>query len=102
MLREPDLTILPASANTWELFGIPADALLQQGLSRLLGEEQTGVVRLRLGREALTSGPPHVITARVPHAPHSFNGFAHRIDGVVILELERIDASAGSASGFPW
>ncbi len=90
VLSEPELRIVQASANTASLLGAPSAAALQGGeLEPVFGEAQARALRDRLARDpaALDNGPMHVLRAELPGG--LFDAFAHRVDGVIILELER-------------
>lgn len=95
VLSEPGLQVLQASANVAALLGTPsAETLLGQGLERVFGDEQTHALRMRLARDpaALENGPVHVLRAQLSGG--LFDAFAHRVDGVIILELETTAAEA--------
>jgi chemotaxis family two-component system sensor kinase Cph1 len=97
VLAAADLRILQASANAAALLGTPPDATLPgQGIAAALGEAQAGALRDRLAREdaaTLETGPVHVLRAALPAGP--FDIFAHRADGLLVVELERAEAEPG-------
>jgi len=95
VLSEPELLIVQASANVAELLGTPpAETLLGQGLEPVFGAEQASALCSRMARDPATLeiGPVHVARMQLPGG--LFDAFAHRVDGVVILELERVAAAA--------
>lgn len=94
VLQEPELRILQASSNTDVCFGTPTHSLLQQSLTMLMGEEQTATIAKRVVKDKLDSVPVHVLQAWLPNNTTPFNVFAHRRDGVLVLELEKADDTA--------
>ena len=96
VVQEPELRIVQVSANSHEILGLPPEALRGKELSVLFGPTQTQTLQGRLAREPLAGAPMHVLHARLPDQPNGVHVFAHRIDGVLMLEVEPIagDASA--------
>lgn len=96
VLHEPDLRILQASANAAALLGMTSAALLNQDLTAVFGTELTQALQARLARQALEPGPVPVLRLSPPHGAHALQAFAHRNDGMLLLELEVIPAEASS------
>ncbi|MBK1718167.1 ATP-binding protein [Thiocystis violacea] len=96
MLDEPDLRILQASANTESLLGFPPEALHQASIGILLGDEVSETLRARLASQNISGVLAHLMTVRLPGRDDSFHLFANRIDGLLLLEFERIDEEARS------
>ncbi|MGE3538812.1 MAG: ATP-binding protein [Candidatus Tectimicrobiota bacterium] len=94
VVQEPALRILQASANAEALLGIAAEALRTQDVAVVLGAEPTQVLQARLARETLTRGPVYVLRVRPPSSQREVQVFAHRSDGVLLLELEVIPPEA--------
>lgn len=85
VLTEPELQIVQASSNTAALFGPTADSLLGKTVSALLDSEQEAELRLRIGR-GLPDIPIHILKAS--RNDRTFHIFAHRSDGLLMLEWE--------------
>ncbi len=87
-LTEPDLTIVQSSANTAAFLGREPQELLGQPLSVLLGDEQVAYLRETLASEQVDENPLYTLTLAVSGAEPRFDVIAHRISGMLILELE--------------
>ena len=87
VVEEPELRILQASRNTEELLGVPATTLVGRHLHTVFSETQLADMREHLLRHTLAGPPVHV--ARIALFDRSFDMFAHRVDRVLILELEQ-------------
>ena len=85
-VSEPDLRVLQASVNCDEMLGIPADQLIGDSLWKIFDKDQMRMARDRLGRDKLDGAPSHLLRLSLPG--HDFDVFAHRRDGVLILEFE--------------
>lgn len=86
VLKEPGFEIIQASQNTRELFGIAAEALLNQPLSRLIPGPALDALRARLPVELSQGSPARVAVTTI--AGQSFDILAHRIDQVIVVECE--------------
>lgn len=95
VIEEPSLRIVQASANTGQLLGIPPADLCRGTLETFFGA-QTATFRARLQREALDNGPVHLACLKASETASgvALNLFAHRSDGMTILEFEVIPADA--------
>ncbi len=93
-LREPDLTILQASANTHEFLGIEAATLLNQPLDVLLAPETLQHVRDCVANAQLDDQPHHVTIGGLKSTSGDFHVLIHRRAGVLLLELEPLLAGA--------
>jgi len=94
VLHEPELRILQASANAAAVFGLSMENLLTSDAEALLGALNTRQLRKRLGSTQLDGSPVHLLRLDVRNQQR-FHVFGHRIDGVLILELEMAgDAAA--------
>jgi light-regulated signal transduction histidine kinase (bacteriophytochrome) len=93
-LHEPDLRILQVSANSEDFLGLPPEALLGQGIEVLLGDDVTGTLRTRLDSQPLSGLLSHLMSAPTRMRGDRFHLFGTRVDGVLLLEFERIDAPA--------
>lgn len=88
VLQEPDLTILQASENTLEILGIKAKNLISNNLSVLIDELQIKRLKECLSSEELQSFNPIKLSIEISQKPVHFDGIIHRIEGLLILELE--------------
>jgi chemotaxis family two-component system sensor kinase Cph1 len=94
VLLEPALRIIQASANTDAYLGLPPEALLGQGIERLLGEEATTALRARLATHDLHGMLQHLMSVRTSARDECFHLFGNRADGRLLLEFERQDEQA--------
>ncbi len=86
-VTEPDLKIVQFSANLADFLGLTKSGFQNLTLTDLLGAPQTEQLRQRAARESLVNVPPvHVL--RLEIGERKFHVFAHRIDGVLVLEFE--------------
>ena len=85
-MSEPELRILQASVNCEQLLGIPADQLIGNSLGKLFDASRMQIAQAWLGRHTLGGAPAHLLRASM-HG-RDFDIFAHRHDGVLILEFE--------------
>ena len=88
-LKEPELTILQASQNTAELFGLSAKQLLGKSLSKLFSKSQIGRLSKIVDHDRL--GALNLIKFRLKKEADTLllDGIVHRNqDGFLILELE--------------
>ncbi|RAM49154.1 MAG: cyanobacterial phytochrome A [Hapalosiphonaceae cyanobacterium JJU2] len=90
VLEEPELNILQVSSNTYEVFGITPENMLQKKLEDLLDPFQIEKIKAGLLQESLDMINPTKIWARVKGDEYIvFDGIFHRnADGFLILELE--------------
>ncbi|TFI56213.1 GAF domain-containing protein [Mastigocladus laminosus UU774] len=90
VLEEPELNILQVSSNTYEIFGITPENMLQKKLEDLLDPFQIEKIKAGLLQESLDMINPTKIWARVKGDEYVvFDGIFHRnTDGFLILELE--------------
>jgi len=87
VLHEPELRIVQASANAAAVFDLSMANLLTSNAEALLGAQNTDQLRKRLGSTKLDGSPVHLLRFDVG-GKQRFHVFGHRIDGVLILELE--------------
>ncbi len=90
VLEEPELNILQVSSNTYDVFGITPENMLQKKLEDLLDPFQIEKIKAGLLQESLDMINPTKIWARVKGDEYIvFDGIFHRnADGLLILELE--------------
>jgi chemotaxis family two-component system sensor kinase Cph1 len=90
VLEEPELNILQVSSNTYDVFGITPENMLQKKLEDLLDPFQMEKIKAGLLQESLDMINPTKIWARVKGDDYIvFDGIFHRnADGFLILELE--------------
>ncbi|WP_437929177.1 ATP-binding protein [Sorangium sp. So ce291] len=90
-LKEPELTIVQASASTAALLDIHPGALLGKPASRLLDRASIRRIHAAVeGRLVRGRNPLPVSAAGV-----RFDGILHRSDGLLVLELEPRDVEEG-------
>ncbi|MEZ1315078.1 ATP-binding protein [Pseudomonas fluorescens] len=83
-LTEPGLDIIQVSANVETLLALPPQSLIGQPLGALLGDAHARTVKQALEQSALLDVPPMLFELN----NMVFEGFVHRHQGVLILELE--------------
>ncbi|MCY1059520.1 ATP-binding protein [Nannocystis sp. SCPEA4] len=89
VLCEPELVVQQVSANSAEFLGEAPEALLGRPVAELLDE--ASFVGFRSCARSLRGG--EVCPLRVATRAGEFDGLLHRHQGVLMLELERIDPS---------
>jgi two-component system, chemotaxis family, sensor kinase Cph1 len=88
-LKEPELTILQVSNNTFSFFGLQPEELLNQPLSRLLEAEQINFLHDCLFQEDLQLVNPIELSISSGDGFITlFDGIIHRSNEILILELE--------------
>lgn len=93
VLEETAYTVLQASANTEAFFGVTASDLLGANVARALGTAQAASLVARLRREKLHGAP--VYLGRMTGAQQQdLDAFAHRVNDVLLLEVERLHPAA--------
>ncbi len=85
VLKEPELTLLQVSENVQTMFGIAAQSVLNQHVSRLLEPSQVEILRNVLLSEDIQMANPIKLRAKV--GERDLDGILHRMDGLLILEL---------------
>lgn len=91
-LKEPELTVLQASANAEELLGIPVEQVLGASLSTLFREGDGDNLAQALRQAKLERTPVYLLNVHPASGHQTLNALAHRFDDVLILELERVTA----------
>ncbi|BAZ54016.1 multi-sensor signal transduction histidine kinase [Nostoc sp. NIES-4103] len=89
-LKEADLTILQISNNTFNLFGLHPEQLLNQNLGILLESDQINLLKDCLSPENFPIVNPIDFHIIINDKIVNFDGIIHRSDGILILELEPI------------
>lgn len=92
-LTEPDLSIVQVSANTLAFLNRYPHELLGQPLSILLGDEQLAFLRDCLASEQVDESPLYTLTLAIGDAGQRFDVIAHRLNEILIIELEPAVAS---------
>jgi len=88
-LQEPELIILQASKNTEELFGIPAESLINQSLEQLLNKRQIAKLKKCLIGDTIEIHNPLKLSVNcLRNSRKIFESLIHRKDGLLIMELE--------------
>ena len=88
VLREGDLTVVQTSANVGEALGIPADSILGASFDALIEPSRRDWVRSWLSSPDVEESNPVRIRVGAESPRPTFDGLAHRVDGVVVVELE--------------
>ena len=89
VLKEPELTILQVSNNTFEIFGIAGQTLLNQNLSDFLDQKQINTLRKSLeNNPELKTINPVKLSVKTKDKSLVLDGIIHRSEKFLILELE--------------
>ncbi|MBA2287344.1 MAG: GAF domain-containing protein [Ktedonobacteraceae bacterium] len=88
VLKEPELTLLQVSENVQTMFGIPAQSVLNHHVSCLLEPSQVEILTRVLLSEDIQSANPIKLRAKAGKRKLYLDGIVHRIDGLLMLELE--------------
>ncbi|MBW4617119.1 MAG: GAF domain-containing protein [Desmonostoc vinosum HA7617-LM4] len=88
VLKEPELTIIQTSENTYSFLGVAPEALLNQPLSNLLEADQINFLKDCSSSEQLQLSNPIELTIKSHNKIVHFDGIIHRSDQSLILELE--------------
>ncbi len=92
ILKEPELIIVQASANTLDFLGVVCEALVGKTINALLGDDYTEALRLRIAETHLTDILALLMTAPCrSRSGRRFHLFGNRIDGLLLLEFELVD-----------
>jgi chemotaxis family two-component system sensor kinase Cph1 len=83
-LSEPEMRVVQVSANVQALLGKAVDAVLDAPLAQLLGEDYAQQVQLAAQQHHPLDAPELYFTLN----GGVFEGFVHRHQGVLVLELE--------------
>lgn len=86
VMTEPELRIVQASDNSSVLLGLHVETLLGATISAVLGTDEEAELRAKLASDPL---PAPVYALRIIRDGQTFQLFAHRVDGVLILEIEK-------------
>ncbi|NEP19826.1 MAG: GAF domain-containing protein [Leptolyngbya sp. SIO4C1] len=89
VLSQSELIILQVSQNSEVHLGKPPEALLNQPLSQLMSEAQINQIWACLETDFDSTNPLRLEFAALNRA---FEGVVHRVDGVIVLELEPLAA----------
>ena len=90
VVREPELEILQASANTRDFLGFAPEELIGTRLADRLDRELTLSQQNVLADDALQDGLVHVLRMDAPRPDlRPLHVFANRIDGLLLVEFER-------------
>lgn len=93
VLQEPELKILQASSNTEQFLGIPAESLINQPLSVLLGEDQIDNLSHYVLQDNIEIYNPIKLLIEVKGQSFIFDSTFHRNDAALILEIEPENSS---------
>jgi two-component system, chemotaxis family, sensor kinase Cph1 len=100
VLQEPEYTRLQVSANTDVLLGIPAEDLLGRNLNVLLAPQQIEQLRAACSGERLDANALYLLTLQINDRPERFDTTLHRIQGVLVLELEPAASQAANTPDY--
>jgi light-regulated signal transduction histidine kinase (bacteriophytochrome) len=87
-LKEPELTILQCSNNSYSLFGISPEQLLNQPLSNFLESEQINFLQDCLSQQDLQIVNPLEFTIKSGDKNLHYDVIIHRSSQILVLELE--------------
>ncbi len=87
-LKEPELTILQCSNNTYSLIGINPEQLLNQPLSNFWESEQINFLQDCLYEKDLQLVNPLEISMKIGTEDLHYDAIIHRSNQILILELE--------------
>ncbi len=93
-VSEPELEILQISENTQELLGIEAESAIGQNLSLLLERGQLEKLKVCLLNDNLKTINPIKLSANKAGEILEFDCIIHRLEGVLIIELELAKSTA--------
>jgi two-component system, chemotaxis family, sensor kinase Cph1 len=96
-LQNPTLEILQVSSNTQEVVGRESEELLGKPLSDLLNDRQIKLIKQCLA-EDFESVNPLNLSIKHQNKLIYFDGIVHRLDNIIILELE--EKTANNKTGF--
>ena len=88
VLKEPELTVVQASANVGRLLGAEAEALLGTELSRLVEPTSFSRLQSNIASENLDRKRRYLADIRLSSIGRRFDASFHRHDGALIIELE--------------
>lgn len=95
VLRTADLTVVQASQNVPAMFSVAMREVQSKGLTALLGMQQAealGAAIVQAG-DRLRRGPIHLLRLPPVAERGAVDVLVHRMDDVLIVELERVDAA---------
>ena len=98
VVSEPDYLILQASANCGDLLGVEPEALLGRPIADVLGTKDSEFFE-RIASLSLDNTPVHVSREFFKGSASGVNVFAHRCDGVLIIEVDFIAEELGTNGG---
>ncbi|MEH2123785.1 ATP-binding protein [Nostoc sp.] len=87
VLQDPTLEILQVSSNSQEVVGCQPDELLNKPLSDLLNVKQIKLIQQCLAEDFESVNPLNISIKHQNKSIH-FDGIIHRLDTIIILELE--------------
>ncbi|MDZ8109401.1 MAG: ATP-binding protein [Nostoc sp. DedQUE12a] len=87
-LKEPELTILQCSNNTYSLIGIEPESLLNRPLSNFLESEQINFLKDCLAQDDLQLVNSLEITIKAGIENLHYDAIIHRLNQILVLELE--------------
>jgi light-regulated signal transduction histidine kinase (bacteriophytochrome)/FixJ family two-component response regulator len=100
VLQEPDFTILQASNNTEEFFGIAVNDLIGQPLKVLFSHRQIEEIKLFLAQPENSNLCSPILIKKIKNKIHKFNCYLHRNEPAIVLELEKLEGKTASSSEF--
>jgi chemotaxis family two-component system sensor kinase Cph1 len=87
VLQDPTLEIIQVSSNTQEVVGRQSDELLGKSLSNLLDTKHIKLIQKCLAEDFESINPLNLSIKHQNKRIH-FDGIVHRLDTIIILELE--------------
>ena len=94
VLRLADLTILQASENTLDWFGLPPESLLGKTVAAVVGPEREACLRQLFAREPVERNPLYAFTLPARGTVGPLDVVVHTINGLGLVEFESIGIEA--------
>ncbi len=94
--KEPDWTIVQVSANTAQYLGVEPKMVLNRSLPEFFNEQQTATFHNVLNSTPLEGSPTFLFQGAFSGAmERPLNVFAHRYNGLLIVEFESVPLKTG-------
>ncbi|MBO3457852.1 ATP-binding protein [Aetokthonos hydrillicola Thurmond2011] len=88
VLKEPELTILQVSNNTFRFFGLSADKLIDHSLDIIFDKYYVELIKMFINQKDFLARNPIKLSISLSNRNLLFDGILHRRNGILILELE--------------
>ncbi|MEI6043546.1 MAG: ATP-binding protein [Chloroflexota bacterium] len=98
VIKEPEFIIVQVSNNTLPLLGLAPHTLLNQSLDLLFEAPQLSYLKDFILQDNLEANPLYISTLKIKDQELLFDCVAHRLNGVLTLELEPAKAATPNSS----